>query len=317
MKKKFIVTITLIIILIVIILGVILLVKLKDSDKSDEKLSDAQYYILDGNIYEKTEGINESAITNNIDKINNIYENYLSNMNVYFAMIPNKEYYLNNSEDQNSEFECIEEFTANKLNGNIRNIELYDTLNLDSFYKTDMHWKQESLDKTVERIALNMNVEGIEKNYESKSLGDFYGSYYKQINDSTIKPDELIYLTNSAIENSIVYNVEKEREEPVYNEEVVNETRNKYDLFLSGAVAVQQIKNTEANNGKKLILFRDSFGSSIAPLLIGDYEEILLVDIRYVNSNLLSNYIDFNEYKNQDALFLYNARVINKSGIFR
>ncbi len=316
MKKKSII-ITLIIILIVIILGIILLIKLNDSEKKDVELSNAKYYILDSNIFEKTEEINENAITNNIDKINNIYENYLKNMNVFFAMIPNKEYYLNNSEDENSEFESIEEFTINKLNENIENIELYDTLDLASFYKTDMHWKQESLDKTVERIALNMNVEKIETNYESKSLGDFYGSYYKQINDNTIKPDELIYLTNSTIENSIVYNVEKEREEPVYNEEVVNETNNKYDLFLSGAAAIQQIKNTEANNGKKLILFRDSFGSSITPLLISNYEEILLVDIRYVNSNLLSNYIDFNEYKNQDVLFLYNTRVINKSGIFR
>ena len=316
MKKKSII-ITLIIILIVIILGMILLIKLNDSEKKDVELSNAKYYILDSNIFEKTEEINENAITNNIDKINNIYENYLKNMNVFFAMIPNKEYYLNNSEDENSEFESIEEFTINKLNENIENIELYDTLDLASFYKTDMHWKQESLDKTVERIALNMNVEKIETNYESKSLGDFYGSYYKQISDNTIKPDELIYLTNSTIENSIVYNVEKEREEPVYNEEVVNETNNKYDLFLSGAAAIQQIKNTEANNGKKLILFRDSFGSSITPLLISNYEEILLVDIRYVNSNLLSNYIDFNEYKNQDVLFLYNTRVINKSGIFR
>ena len=312
MKKK-----SIIIILIVIILGIILLIKLNDSEKKDVELSNAKYYILDSNIFEKTEEINENAITNNIDKINNIYENYLKNMNVFFAMIPNKEYYLNNSEDENSEFESIEEFTINKLNENIENIELYDTLDLNSFYKTDMHWKQESLDKTVEKIALNMNVEKIETNYESKSLGDFYGSYYKQINDNTIKPDELIYLTNSTIENSIVYNVEKEREEPVYNEELVNQTNNKYDLFLSGAAAIQQIKNTEANNGKKLILFRDSFGSSIAPLLIGNYEEILLVDIRYVNSNLLSNYIDFNEYKNQDVLFLYNTRVINKSGIFR
>ena len=200
MKKKSII-ITLIIILIVIILGIILLIKLNDSEKKEVELSNSQYYILDGNIYEKTEEINENAITNNIDKINNIYENHLKNMNVFFAMIPNKEYYLNNSEGKNSEFKNIEEFTINKLNENIENIELYDTLDLNSFYKTDMHWKQESLDKTVEKIALNMNVEKIETNYESKSLGDFYGSYYKKINDNTIKPDELIYLTNSTIKN--------------------------------------------------------------------------------------------------------------------
>ena len=148
-------------------------------------------------------------------------------------------------------------------------------------------------------------------------MGDFYGSYYAEISNNEIQPDELKYLTNSMIENCVVYNTEKEAEEKVYNLDRVNETNNKYDLFLSGAAAIQRIDNNEINNGKKLILFRDSFGSSIAPLLIGYYEEILLVDIRYVNSEFLDNYIDFDEYENQDVLFLYNTRVINKSGIFR
>lgn len=316
MKNKFAI-ITLIIILIIIISGIILLVKLNDSDRSNEKLSNDQYYILDGNIYEKTGEINENAISNNINKINNVFENYLSNMNVYFATIPSKEYYLNDENSNNSDFNYIEEIIREKLNERISYIELYDTLELDSFYKTDMHWKQEELDKTVERLEEEMNLEKTKANYEKETLGEFYGTYYKEINDNTIKPDELIYLTNSMVESCTVFNVEKNMEENVYNLARAEETGNKYDLFLSGAVAIQQIKNTEANNGKKLILFRDSFGSSITPLLISNYEEILLVDIRYVNSNLLSNYIDFNEYKNQDVLFLYNTRVINKSGIFR
>ena len=316
MKNKFAI-ITLIIILIIIISGIILLVKLNDSDKSDEKLSNDQYYILDGNIYEKTGEINENAISNNINKINNVFENYLSNMNVYFATIPSKEYYLNDENSNNFDFNYIEEIIREKLNERISYIELYDTLELDSFYKTDMHWKQEELDKTVERLEEEMNLEKTKANYEKETLGEFYGTYYKEINDNTIKPDELIYLTNSMVESCTVFNVEKNMDENVYNLARAEETGNKYDLFLSGATAIQKIENKSIDNGKKLIIFRDSFGSSITPLLIKDYKEILLVDIRYVNSNVLSNYIEFEEYKNQDVLFLYNTRVINKSGIFR
>ena len=182
-----------------------------------------------------------------------------------------------------------------------------------------MHWKQECLQNTIEKIQqeLNINVENTNNKYEEKSLGDFYGQYYKEINDNNIKPDELKYLSNKVLENCTVYNLENKKEEKIYNLDKVNETKNKYDLFLSGATSISIAKNKEIKNNKKLILFRDSFGSSIAPILIENYEEIILIDIRYVNYTILENYINFEEYKNADVLFLYNTRVINKSGIFK
>ena len=58
------------------------------------------------------------------------------------------------------------------------------------------------------------------------------------------------------------------------------------------------------------MLFRDSFGSSIAPLLIENYRKITLIDLRYINSELLTEYIEFN---NQDVLFLYSGVVLNQN----
>ena len=321
MNKKIIVI--LFVIISVVIIGVLVIPRILDTGEEKTTEAEEEYKILNGGIYEETDVLNESGLTANINKINNICNKYLSGSNIYFAMIPNKEYYLNNDMGSSNEFFEIEGFIKPKLNQEISYIELYDTLNLDCYYKTDMHWQQEDIESVVEKISQAMNLKdennasNDENEYEEKSLGDFYGSYYAEISNNEIQPDELKYLTNSMIENCVVYNTEKEAEEKVYNLDRVNETNNKYDLFLSGAAAIQRIDNNEINNGKKLILFRDSFGSSIAPLLIGYYEEILLVDIRYVNSEFLDNYIDFDEYENQDVLFLYNTRVINKSGIFR
>lgn len=321
MNKKIIVI--LFVIISVVIIGVLVIPRILDTGEEKTTEAEEEYKILNGGIYEETDVLNESGLTANINKINNICNKYLSGSNIYFAMIPNKEYYLNNDMGSSNEFYEIEGFIKPKLNQEISYIELYDTLNLDCYYKTDMHWQQEDIESVVEKISQAMNLKdennasNDENEYEEKSLGDFYGSYYTEISNNNIQPDELKYLTNSMIENCVVYNTEKEAEEKVYNLDRVNETNNKYDLFLSGAAAIQRIDNNEINNGKKLILFRDSFGSSIAPLLIGYYEEILLVDIRYVNSEFLDNYIDFDEYENQDVLFLYNTRVINKSGIFR
>lgn len=84
----------------------------------------------------------------------------------------------------------------------------------------------------------------------------------------------------------------------------------KYDIFLSGPTPLISIENKKAQTDKELLLFRDSFGSSIAPLLIENYSKITLIDLRYISNELLEKYIDFN---NQDVLFLYSIQVLNQN----
>ena len=74
-----------------------------------------------------------------------------------------------------------------------------------------------------------------------------------------------------------------------------------YDFYLWGARALLTIQNPECHNGKKLLLFRDSFGSSIAPLLAEYYEEVTLVDLRYVSASHALELLGDTEY--QDVLF--------------
>lgn len=315
MNKKYII---IIILLTIIISGAVILNILnKNNENKGNSISKDEYYVKENAIYEKFENINENAINTNINKINEISDKYLKDMNIYFTLIPNKEYYLD--EQNKQQFSQIENIVRSKVNNNIKYFTIKETLKLEDYYRTDMHWKQESLRSTIEKIQqeLNINVENTNNKYEEKSLGDFYGQYYKEINDNNIKPDELKYLSNKVLENCTVYNLENKKEEKIYNLDKVNETKNKYDLFLSGATSISIAKNKEIDNNKKLILFRDSFGSSIAPILTENYEEIILIDIRYVNYTILENYINFEEYKNADVLFLYNTRVINKSGIFK
>ena len=81
-------------------------------------------------------------------------------------------------------------------------------------------------------------------------------------------------------------------------------------MFLSGSVSLLRIENPQNTSGRRLVIFRDSFGSSIAPLLSEGYAKITLVDIRYLPVERIGNYIDF---KDQDVLFLYSTSVLNHS----
>ena len=305
MKKK----IVIIVIILLAIVSIICAVLIKKKTQKEDN-----YYVESGAIYEKIGDINETALKNNIEKINKIIEKCLNNMNIYFSIIPDKEYYLKDS--ISTKFSELESKVKSNLNEKVNYFNISDTLSLNDFYRTDMHWKQEDLQNTIEKIAKEMNLVA-KTDYEVESLGEFYGTYYKEIKDGNIDPDELKYLNNNILQNCKVYNAETEKDEEVYNLDKVNETKNKYDLFLSGATSISTITNESAKTDNTLILFRDSFGSSIAPLLVEDYKEIVLIDIRYVNYMILDEYVDFKEYENADVLFLYSSRVINKSGIFR
>ena len=85
-------------------------------------------------------------------------------------------------------------------------------------------------------------------------------------------------------------------------------------MFLSGSLSLITIENPNANTEKELILFRDSFSSSLAPLLIPGYAKITMVDIRYIQSDLLDSWIDFD---NQDVLFLYSTLVLNHGELLK
>ena len=66
---------------------------------------------------------------------------------------------------------------------------------------------------------------------------------------------------------------------------------------------------------KELIIFRDSFGSSLAPLLTTEYSKITLVDLRYIASPLLRNVVDFKA--GQDVLIIYSTEILNNGSILK
>ena len=86
--------------------------------------------------------------------------------------------------------------------------------------------------------------------------------------------------------------------------------RDPYEMFLSGNQPVITIENPLNDSGKRLVIFRDSFGSSLAPLLIEAYSEIVLVDLRYISSDKLGEYVGF---EGADVLFLYSTTMLNNS----
>ena len=200
------------------------------------------------------------------------------------------------------------------LKDNIKNatyINIVNNLNLNSYYKTDIHWKQTEILNVANQILQEIQNEVQEINYKKQEKYPFYGVLKSRI-PNNIEAEKIEYVTNQTIQNATVYNYEKKQIQTVYNENY-QDLKDGYDLFLHGATPLLIIENKNTQSEKELIIFRDSFASSLAPLLIENYKKITLIDLRYINSNMLDKIAELSWNEEQDILFLYSIPVINNS----
>ena len=267
-------------------------------------------YIKDDSIYKIEYPLSEENVKKSAQKINGIYQTYLKGMNTYYAIIPDKNYYLSNEEYLKMDYKKLREIMKENVT-NAQYIDIWDSLTLEDYYRTDTHWKQENLGDVVNKIQEEMALEisDINEMYEVHEKGDFYGGYYGQLG-LQVEPDKISILTNDTLENCTTYNFETKKNGMIYDEEKFIKSADKYDIYLSGATYLMTIENPKADTNKELLLFRDSYGSSLAPLLIENYSKITLIDTRYISSKLLDDYIEF---KDQDVLFLYSTLVLNQN----
>ena len=240
----------------------------------------------------------------------------------YLCIIPDKNYFLYKEKNYpHTDYEKMMSLLLSNTE-NAEYINIFDTLTIDNYYKTDTHWRQETLLPVAAKILEQMGNDTQTTllsdvayyGYAPTEYKNFYGVYASQSAFNT-SPETLITLTSENISSAAVTSAEDKGTFPVYQSEKF-EGNDSYDVFLGGAKALLDIKRPlkEGETEKKLVLFRDSFGSSIAPLFLENYNHITLVDLRYLSSKLLPEFVDF---ENSDVLFLYNTQIINNGYLLK
>lgn len=265
-------------------------------------------YVYDGSIckFAKTD---EASLTDAAAKFQKLSAEYLADADVYFALVPDKGYYTKGHPGYDygymrSLFSGME---------GISYIELVDALSLSDYYRTDLHWDQTKLADTVAALAAAMGFETELSGLTEEYLGDFAGAYLGQL---ALKQDKdgLRVLNGGFLEDvSASYLDEKTltfSELPVYDASALDGLDG-YDAFLGGAKPVVILENANASSDRELVVFRDSFSSSLMPLLAGSFKKITLVDLRYIASPLLADYVDFSSAT--DALFIYGPELLMTS----
>lgn len=192
----------------------------------------------------------------------------------------------------------------------VEEIGIAPLLSLEDYYRTDPHWRQERLHPVAQALADAMGVSLPDTAEESLHTlaGEFCGSYWGKTAEP-LAADVLAYITSPLLDGCVVYDYETDSTGGVYDLSAAEKAP--YDLFLSGSKALLRIENPAAGNDRTLIVFRDSFGSSLIPLLAQGYGTVYAVDIRYLATDALARVVIFPE--EADVLLVYSATVLQNS----
>lgn len=275
-----------------------------------KKIENNGIYIKDNYIFKSIYPTNEKSLLkfqNHIKEVSKMFPN----SNTYLLIIPDKNYYLDDKYFLNIDYDYI--YKTLSINPNF--IDIRDTLSLSDYYRTDTHWRQESLPKVVEKLSNQMGFDHRKTTYKKNIYPNFKGIFASQsaLYSSLYrnnKGEDLIYLTNNELDNTKVTYLENKNLSSIYNKENLN-SLDPYNVFLDGPSSyIEILNNNVAQEEKKLIIFRDSFASSLVPLLVPYYHKITLIDNRYI----AMSYLDKELYKeDSDVLFLYSTLLVNES----
>lgn len=268
-------------------------------------------YAAGGHLAKLDYPVNTDLVRHAAERFSAVYETYFAGAgaNVYYSVVPDKNYFL---AEQNGYPAMDYELLTDTMRAGMtfaEYIDIFDTLSLDMYYRTDTHWRQETLGETAAAIAAAMGA-SLPAEYETVDVSSAFRGVYAGQYALPVEPDALRYLTNGTIAALRVYDYETGAEIPVYDLTLAA-GRDGYEMFLGGTKALLTIENPNAETDRELVIFRDSFGSSIAPLLAQGYAKVTVVDIRYMAPALAGRFVDLSQA--DDVLFLYSTGVLNHS----
>ncbi len=273
-----------------------------------------ELYFAEGHVAKLDFPIDQDSIDYAAARFNELYETYMKDKvnKVVFSVVPDKGYYIG---EENGypvmDHKGMEEFFKESLSF-AEYVSIFDLIDEDDYYFADTHWQQQSITAVSDKLLSALGARPFENLEEKVATENFHGVYYGQ-SALPLKAEKIVHLTNPELESMTVFNFETGKEGGIYDFEKL-EGKDPYEFYLSGAVPLLEITNPNAESERHLIIFRDSFGSSLAPLLMRDYSKITIIDTRYLLPNFIGNYVDF---EGADVLMVYSSLILNDSYILK
>lgn len=269
-------------------------------------------YITNDRMYEKLPEPDYNEIEKSTTAINKFAERY-KKTKIYTIIAPTSagiyndklERYMTQIDQKQLTNEIYD-----KLDRKINKIDIFSSMYSARdeyiYYRTDHHWTSKGAFTAYKFAAGKMGLKVYENYSIEKAANDFRGTFYSKCLYEKVKADTIdIYKPeNNTKPVSVTLNdgIKEESADDIYFPDFL-ETNDKYCVFLGHNRALTKIK-TNAPTKRRLLLIKDSYANSIVPFFIQNYNEIAVIDLRYIK-NSVTDFVDPDLYDH--TLFLYNA----------
>lgn len=166
------------------------------------------------------------------------------------------------------------------------------------YYRTDHHWTTLGAELACRELADHLGRERMElAALEAHEVPQFYGTYYSKAKNWNALPDVITWYDVPV--RSVT--IDGAAADGLYDHEMWDQ-RDKYAAFLRGNNGLTVIESDTPGARGRILIFKDSYGNCLAPLLTRSFSEIHVVDLRYYND--VASLMGENQY---DAIWvLYN-----------
>lgn len=186
----------------------------------------------------------------------------------------------------------------------------------DIYLRTDHHWAPLGAYYAAQAFAEAAGVPFKDiSEYEQRVVHDYVGTMYGYTEDVVLKnnPEDFVYYVPKTVEYSTTYYDYILQDGKIvganapYNADFFIKFSDgngmAYCTFMGGDAKIVKV-STNAGTGRKLAIFKDSYGNALPPYLMGSFDEIVVIDMRYFTHNAV-DYLKENGIT--DVLFANNA----------
>ena len=181
------------------------------------------------------------------------------------------------------------------------------------YYRTDHHWTNQGayLAYTQYCHALGLTPKAMETFGVEQVSDSFLGTIYSKTLDASAKA-ESIYAPQALPAVTVTFDGNKTAD-TIYADQFLTQ-KDQYAYFFGGNWGRVDM-DTGVSNGKRLVIIKDSFANSFVPYLLGEYEQIVMLDLRYFGGNVQQTVADIGA---DEVLFLYEmTNLLTDTGIIK
>ena len=186
----------------------------------------------------------------------------------------------------------------------------------DIYLRTDHHWAPLGAYYAAQAFAETAGVPFLDiSEYEQRVVHDYVGTMYGYSGDAVLKnnPEDFVYYVPKTVDYTTTYYDYILQDGKIAGANAPYEadffikysdgSGMAYCTFMGGDAKIVKV-STNAGTGRKLAIFKDSYGNALPPFLMGSFDEITVIDMRYFTHNAI-DYLKENGVT--DVLFANNA----------